>query len=657
MAFEFTQKKEVGMNSFSLLFSPINIGSMEVRNRIVMAPMTSGYSSADGHVTQTLIDFYHARANGGVGLITCESCYVEGRGKGFVGHLSLDDDKYIPGLTRLTESIKSTGAKIFLQLIHCGRQTTPALCGQQPVAPSPIPCPVLKEMPREASITEIEHIIESFVKAAHRAKKAGFDGVEIHAAHGYLINQFLSPYSNKRADAYGGDLFARSKMLLEIVSGIKQDVGEDYPVTCRLSADEFVQGGLTLLETRTVAGWLQNISLDAISVTGGIYESAHKIIPPMDVEPGSLVYLAAGIKQAVTIPVFAVAGINDPFFADQILIKGRADMVALGRALLADPHWPLKAQKGDSHRIRPCLYCNHCRNRALRPKINCAVNYETGRETELIPQPKGIKPKNVMVIGGGISGLEAACVSAKRGHHVSLYEQTGQLGGNLLLAGVPPRRTRMLQVIDFLKNEIGMLGVDIILNAQVSPQMIKEQNPDVVLLATGAKSVLPDIPGIDGPNVHPATKILSGDADVGKYVVVLGGGLVGLETADYLREQGKAVIVVEKLPEVGADPKVEAIFQKFLVGRLTKTDEPILIMTSTEVEHIGPDHVRVKNASGEKILPGIDSVVVATGFKAYTPIKPDDLGPHCQVHIIGDAVKPQTLFEAIHSAAHIAYAL
>ena len=630
---------------------------MEVRNRIVMAPMTSGYSSADGYVTQPLTDFYLARANGGVGLITCESCYVEKGGKGFVGHLSLDDDKYIPGLARLTESVKSAGAKIVLQLIHCGRQTTPALCGQQPVAPSPIPCPVLKEMPREASTTEIEYIIEAFVKAAHRAKKAGFDGVEIHAAHGYLINQFLSSYSNKRTDTYGGDLFARSKMLLKIVSGIKQDVGSDYPVSCRLSADEFVQGGLTLVETRTVAKWLQNIGLDAISVSGGVYESAHKIIPPMDVEPGSFVYLAAGIKKAVNIPVFAVAGINDPFFADQILIEGRADMVVLGRALLADPDWPVKAHKGESHRIRPCLYCNHCRNRVLRPKINCAVNYETGRETELASQRKSIRHKKVIVIGGGISGLAAACISAERGHHVSLYEQTAQLGGNLLLAAIPPGRARMLRIIDFFKNEIGRLGVDVILNAQVSPEMIKKQKPDAVFLATGAEPILPDIPGIEGSNVHLATEVLKGEADVGKYVVVLGGGLVGLETADHLREQGKAVIIVEKLPEVGTDPRVEAIFQKFLLTRLTRTDEPVLIMTSTEVKEIGPDHVKVRNVAGEKILPGIDSVVVATGFRSCIPIELDALTPECEVHVVGDAAKPQTLFEAIHSAAQIAYAI
>ena len=645
------------MDNFSSLFLPIKIGSIEIKNRIVMAPMTSGYSSAEGNVTQTLTDFYLKRAKGGVGLITCESCYVEKGGKGFLGQLSLDNDKYIPGLSRLTESVKSTGAKIILQLIHCGRQTSSALCGHQPVAPSAIPCPVIQEMPRELSISEVQRIIKAFVKAANRAKKAGFDGVEVHAAHGYLINQFLSPYSNKRADKYGGTLFARSKMLLQIISGIKEYVGRDYPVTCRLSADEFLPGGLTLSHTRAVARWLQNIGLDAISVSGGVYETAHKIIPPMDVDQGSLVHLAEGIKASVSIPVFAVGGINDPFFADQILVEGKADMVALGRALLADPEWPEKASNGEASRIRPCIYCNHCRNRTIRPKINCAVNYETGREAELALEHESTRSKKLTVIGGGISGMVAACISAEKGHHVSLYEQTAHLGGNLLLAAIPPGRKRMLRIINFFKNELGRLGVDIILNAQVSPELIKEQKPDAVFLATGAEPVEPDIPGIDGPNVNLATEVLRGEADVGKYVVVLGGGLVGLETADYLREQGRAVIIVEKLPAVGTDTKVEAIFQKYLIERLTRTDEPVLIMTSTEVKEIGPDYVKIRNAAGKKILPGIDSVVVAAGFRSCIPIELDALTPYCKVHVIGDAAKPQTLFEAIHSAAQIAYAI
>ncbi len=259
------------MESFSLVFSPIKIGRLEIKNRIVMAPMTTGYGSDDGSVNQTLIDFYKRRAEGGVGLIVCESCYVEKGGKGFIGQLSIEDDRFIPGLRRLTEMVKSAGAKIVLQLIHCGRQASSGLCGGQPVAPSPIPCPVIQEMPRELSTEEVAGIVERFVDAAHRAKEAGFDGVEVHAAHGYLLNQFLSPYSNRRKDVYGGNLSNRSRMLVEIISKIKKRLGEDYPVLCRISADEFVRGGLTLSDTTIVAGWLQNIGLDAISVSGGVY--------------------------------------------------------------------------------------------------------------------------------------------------------------------------------------------------------------------------------------------------------------------------------------------------------------------------------------------------------------------------------------------------
>ncbi len=645
------------MDDFLLLFSPIRIGTMEVRNRIVMAPMTSGYSSVDGFATRTLKDFYLARANGGAGLITCESCYVHKRGKGFVGHLALDGDEYIPDLSRLTQAVKSTGARIVLQLIHCGRQTTPSLCGGQPLAPSAIPCPVLKEMPREASLQEISEIIDAFVKAAARAVKAGFDGVEVHAAHGYLINQFLSPYSNKRTDGYGGDLWGRSRLLLEIVSAIKKALGADYPVFCRLSAEEFVEGGLTLKETRLVSQWLERIGLDALSVSGGVYESAARIIPPMDVAPGSLVGLAAGIKEGVRIPVFTVAGISDPSFADKTLVQGKADMVALGRALLADPDWPRKAREGDIARIRPCLYCNHCRNRAIRPKINCAVNYKTGREGAVTSAGGESPHKKVVVIGGGISGLAAATISAERGHQVSVYEQSGQLGGNLLLAAAPPGRSRMLKIVEFFKNEMDLLGVNVMLNTTPSADALKGESPDVVFMATGARPAVPELPGIEGPHVHLATKVLGGEVMVGKNVVVLGGGLVGLETADYLREKGCAVIVVEKLPAVGNDANVEAVFQKFLLNRLTKTDQSVLIMTSTEVQEIGPDYVRVKSPAGDKILPGIDSIVVAAGFKSHASISPNEFPPECEVHLVGDAAKPQTLFEAIHSSARIAYGI
>ncbi len=642
---------------FESLFNPIRIGHLEVANRLVMAPMTTGYGSLDGFVTPTLIDYYLKRAEGGVGLIIVESCYVEKRGKGISGQLAIDDDQYIPGLAELTKQIKAAGARIFLQLIHCGRQTSSKNCGEQPVAPSPIPCPLLQEMPHELDVPEIEAIIEAFVDAARRAKESGFDGVEIHAAHGYLQNEFLSSYSNKRTDEYGGNLINRSKMLLETVTKIKGCVGKNYPVSCRLSADEFVQGGLTLSETKQISKWLQNVGLEAISVSGGVFETDHKVIPTMDVEEGSLVHLSQGIKESVTIPVFAVGGIHHPEFAEQILMKGKADMVVLGRTLLADPLWPMKVRKGEIEKIRPCLYCNHCRNRAIRPKVNCAVNYETGREGELKRKGKAQQPKRVIVIGGGVAGMVAAAIAAQRRHKVTLYEKSHALGGNVLLASIPPKRERLKTIIEFLETELRRLGVEIFLNVEVTGEVIKQRKADVVLFAAGSEPVVPNIPGIELPNVYFARDVLTGQADLGKVVVVIGGGLVGLETADYLREKGKAVTIVEQLPFVGAIPLVEVNFRKHLLNRLTKTDEKILIMTSTEVKEIGRNHVKVVNNSVEKLLPGVDSVVIAVGLKPFIPIEPGQLRPEHEVHVIGDSIKPQTIFEAIHSAAEVAYAL
>jgi 2,4-dienoyl-CoA reductase-like NADH-dependent reductase (Old Yellow Enzyme family)/thioredoxin reductase len=645
------------MKRYPMLFRPLTIGALSLKNRLVMAPMTTGYGGIEGHATQDLIDFYRDRARGGVGLITCESCYVNKRGKGFVGQLALDDDKFIPDLARLVRAVHEDGARVMLQLIHCGRQTGSALCGGQPVAPSAIPCPVVREMPRALAPEEIQALVGDFAGAAVRAKEAGFDGVEIHAAHGYLINQFLSPYSNRRTDEYGGSLFNRSRLLLEILAEIKARLSETYPVSCRISAEEFVSDGLTLAESRTLARWLQNAGLDVLSVSGGVYESAYRIIPPMDVEPGSLAYLAQGIKEAVSIPVVTVGGISEPSFAERILLEGKADLVALGRALLADPEWAAKAGSGEPDRIRPCIYCNHCRNRALRPRANCAVNYETGREGELAPRRRANRQRRVVVAGGGIAGMEAAYIAALRGHQVTLFEQGTALGGNLLIACLPPGRGRLAKIVGFLKAELDRLGVRVLTGVRADAPCLKGEDPDVVLLATGSEPFVPEIPGIRGPNVHYATDVLRGTAEVGFYVVVIGGGLIGLETADYLRERGKAVTVIEKLPEVAADPRVEGIFKRYLVGRLSRTTESVLLLTSTEVREIGPGFVRIRQPPGEKVLSGVDSVVLATGLKALLPLNPEDLGPGTEVHVIGDAVTPRTLFEAVHTAAQAAYGL
>jgi len=640
-----------------MLFKPLSVGSMEVKNRIGMAPMTSSYADDAGHPTDALIQYYLRRARGGVGLITVESCYVDRRGKGFVCQLALDEDQYIPDLQRLTGPIQETGTKVILQLIHCGRQTTSALCGAQPVAPSPIPCPLVQEMPHELHAEEVEEIIERFVSATERAKAAGFDGVEIHAAHGYLLNQFLSAYSNKRSDMYGGSLANRSRALLEIIKRIRDRVGKEYPLVCRLSADEFVSHGLTLAETGEIAVWLEQAGVSAISVSAGVYETGYRVVPSMDAGQGSLVHLSEGIKKRVTIAVFAVGGIYEPQFADRVLADGKADMVLLGRSLLADPDWPDKAERGETERIRPCLYCNHCRNRAVRAKMNCAVNYEAGREAELAKRGEPDRGKQVMVIGGGMAGMEAAYVCALRGHQVSLYERSGTLGGNLLLASVPPKRERLKSIVRFLEGELERMEVRIHRNTEVTLKQAKDLGADVIFLATGTQAALPSIPGIQGPNVHLATDVLLGKARAGRYVVVIGGGLVGLETADYLRDKGKAVTIVEKLPDVAMDPRVEPIFKRYLLGRLQQTDQSILVMTGAEVLEIGLDHVRVNHKGTEKTLPGVDSVVVAAGFTPWIPFAAQALGGLCEVHVVGDAMGPATLFEAVHSAAEKAFSI
>jgi NADPH-dependent 2,4-dienoyl-CoA reductase/sulfur reductase-like enzyme len=289
--------------------------------------------------------------------------------------------------------------------------------------------------------------------------------------------------------------------------------------------------------------------------------------------------------------------------------------------------------------------------------MNCAVNYETGRESELKEKEKARQPKRVVVIGGGVAGMEAASITAQRGHQVTLYEISDALGGNVLLASIPPKRERLKKIIEFLETELRRLGVEIFLNVEVTVEMMKQRKADVLLFATGSEPVVPNIPGLELPNVYFARDVLTGRADLGKVVVVIGGGLVGLETADYLREKGKAVTIIEQLPSIGEVPLVEVNFRKHLLNRLTKSDEKILIMTSTEVKEIGRHYVKVVNNSVEKLLPGIESVVIAVGLKPFIPFEPEQLTPEHEVHVIGDSIKPQTIFEAIHSAAEVAYSL
>lgn len=630
------------------LFKPVSMGNLRLKNRIVMAPMTTLYANEDGSVSDRLQDYIVARARGGVGLIILEGAYTHWTGKGFSNQLSIDRDHHVPALKKLTTAVHREGAKIALQLLHAGRQNTlPSVV--TPVAPSPIPCPVLKKTPRALTAAEIREITDSFAEGALRAAKAGFDCVDIHAAHGYLIDQFLSPYSNQRTDEYGRDLHGRARFLLETVEKIKAKVGADFPLSCRISADEFVPGGLELPQSKGIAGLLEETGICAIHVSGGVYESVQMTIPPFGFGQGSLVHLAKGIKEAVDVPVSAVGRIIEPQTAEEIISRGHADMVALGRALIADPSWPLKAMEKRFEEIRRCIGCGACRHRTIRPQMNCLVNYEAGREGEA-----GIttaeKPKKVWVIGGGPAGMEAARVAALRGHKVTLYEKQEKLGGTFLVASLPPRKREYTKAIEYLGGELKRLNVAVHLNREVREDLILSSEAEAFIFATGASPAIPDVPGIDQPNVVQATALLSEEADTGESVLVVGGGVVGAETAEFLAAKGKKVTLIEKLEGVARD--VPDTVRIVLLENLRKMR--VDIKTSTTLKAIEGRKIVVITNGREDPIDGIDTVVLAVGSDPNSELFEKVKAKKAEMFLIGDSLQPRTALEAVHEGSKIA---
>ena len=469
------------------LFEPGMIGKMRVKNRIVFPPCTTNFAGPFGEVTDRLIKYYAERARGGVGLIIVENTQVKyPEGKNVSCQLRLDDDKYIPGCQELAEAVHVYGAKVFQQIHHAGRQPHNTE-GVQPVAPSAIPCGFLQIPVRELTSDEIWDLVERFSETALRVKKSGMDGVEFHGAHGYLICQFMSPHTNQRVDEWGGTFKRRMKFIMEIIKRSRQKVGPDFPLCLRYSADEFVSGGLTLNDTKEIARMVEGAGIDVLHVSAGIYESMPTLLEPMRYEEGWRVYLAEEIKKVVKIPVITVGQIKTPAFAERILKEGKADFVALGRPLIADPQWPNKAREGRDEDIRKCISCNTgCIGAHVFYDLymRCTVNPVVGRESSYGIGYADTK-KNVLVIGGGPAGMEAARISALRGHQVTLYEKQEKLGGNLIPGGVPDFKSEEHKLTEWYENELRDQSVGIFTNLEVTPQEIIHKGPDVVFLATG----------------------------------------------------------------------------------------------------------------------------------------------------------------------------
>jgi len=635
------------------LFQPVNVGKMELKNRLVVPPMGSGFSAPDGTVTDRLIEYHEARARGGFGLIIVEVTAIDPLGKGTPIELGIWDDKFMPGLRRLVDRIHAAGAKIAIQLHHAGRETFSfSLGGQQAVAPSPFPDPIIREVPRELTVEEIKSLVEAYAQGARRAKESGFDAVELHGAHGYLIAQFMSAYANKRTDEYGGDLEGFLRFPLDIVHRARELVGPDYPILFRISGDEAVPEGRTIDESVVVAKRLVEAGVDALHVSVGVYESSYLTSAPPAMEPGFNAAAAATIKQAVSVPVIVVGRIVTPAVAEDIISSGKADLVAIGRASLADPEFAVKAAEGRDEDIVKCLSCNEGCIDALmiKPPITCTQNPALGREVEYASAGTA-NVKKVVVAGGGPAGLEAARTAALWGHRVTLYEKRDSLGGQALLAALPPTKEVWLEVVRCRVKDLQRLGVEIRLGSELTPEVVRELSPDVVIVATGSAPLLPDIPGTERDNVVTAQDVLSG-AQVGATVVVIGGGLVGCETADYLAQQGKDVTIVEMLRHTARDVSPAARY--FLRRRLRERN--VKMLTSTPVKAITAQGVVISSDGEERTLEPVDTVVLATGARSVNDLEAvKELVP--EVYVIGDAASPGKMLQAVQQAAEVARSL
>ncbi|MBU4317197.1 MAG: FAD-dependent oxidoreductase [Proteobacteria bacterium] len=635
------------IKEYKHLFTPGKIGTMALKNRIVLPPMGTGFHDNGGYVSQRFIDYLEARAKGGVGLIIIEvtapsvQCNVSNH------QLTLGNDSYIPGFKKLAEVVHAYGTKIAIQLQHSSWELKDGKPVQ--VGPSPLVVParvmgVMAGAPHELTLDEIHERIQWFVSAAVRAKEAGLDGVEMHAAHQYLLASFLSPATNQRTDEYGGSVENRARILVEILKETRKLVGKDFPVWPRLNGQEFgFDGGLTLEETLEMVPMLEEAGSDALHISAyGAYSMAIRA-PICDI-PGFLIPLAEEVKKISKVPVIAV-GRLDAELGEEILEQGKADFISIGRRLIADPDLPNKVVAGRWNEIIPCINCMECIERPVTEGrgMACAVNAATGRERAFRIQPVA-KPKTVMVVGGGPSGMQAASVAAQRGHKVALYEKSSGLGGQLAIAKLPPHKEELTNLISYMADQLTRSGVTIEYNTEVTPDMILEKKPDAVIIAAGAAPLMPDMPGVKQPQVLTAQDVLAG-RQVGQNVVIIGGGMVGCETGHFLSEKGKHVIVVEMIKRVAND-MAPMVRRRLLDGLREKQ---VMMMTNTTCLEIKENGILVKTADGKQQEIPADSVIIAVGYQKNDTLFQSIKDNVPEASNIGDSANPQRIREAILS--------